>query len=129
MEFCPHCEKYMIKGVQDNGRVIFTCRACACVVEGTPSDTLWFAQTSTHEDMRDDIIIERAGHDPAGKRILYDCQDCPAGRKYLTLVRKANATIVYTCGACGAIYDHHMQKINRADSAPHAPQSTDTAES
>jgi transcription elongation factor Elf1 len=79
-------------------------------IDGSDSDSLWFSQTNTRENMRDAIIIERAGHDFAGKRVLYDCQECPYKRRYLTLVRKVDATIVYVCAACGAQYDHHMQK-------------------
>jgi len=100
----------MTKYVHDDRRIIFKCNTCNHEIEGASTDSLWFSQTNTREDMRDATIIERAGHDLAGKRVLYDCQDCK--RKYLTLVRKVDATIVYVCGACGAQYDHHMQRIN-----------------
>lgn len=106
MKFCPLCESKMNKSTV-TGTIQFVCR-CTNTIPGMPEDSLMSEEISTDSNIKYEVFIDNAPHDPAAYRIMKPCLSC--GLPYLVMIRVGvSEQVLYVC-TCGFKMTHEEYK-------------------
>ena len=89
------------------GTIQYVCR-CTNSIPGVPEDTLMSEEISSTSNVKYEVFIDNAAHDPAAYHVMNECLNCKL--PFLTMIRVGiSEQVLYVC-KCGFKMTHEEYK-------------------